>query len=147
MANGKYQQWLSEDGLLRIEGWAREGLTDVDLAHNMGISPATLYVWCNKYPEISEALKRGKAPVDIKVENALLKRALGYSYEETMVEESEDGYKRRVTRKFIPPDVTAQIYWLKNRRPDLWRDRPPDEAEAADLDELRKLLGGIKSAF
>lgn len=60
MAKGKYQRWLEPDGLLLLEGWARDGLTDEQLAEKMGINPATLYDWKNKHPEISEALKKGK---------------------------------------------------------------------------------------
>jgi len=86
VAKGKYQRWLEPDGLTLLEGWARDGLTDEQIAHNMGISTATLYDWKNKFQDISEALKKGKEVVDIQVENALLKRALGYSYTETTKE-------------------------------------------------------------
>lgn len=119
---------MTPDGLTVIEGWARDGLTDEQTAHNMGISYTTLKDWINKFPAISTALKKGKAPVDIQVENALLKRALGYEYEETITEMEEvSGGKpkkhiRKVT-KHMPPDTTAQIFWLKNRRPDRWRDK------------------------
>ena len=123
MAKGKYEYWLSPDGLLRLEAYARDGLTDEQIAHNIGINPATLYDWKKKYPEISEALKKGKEVVDIQVENALLKRALGYSYEEKKVEVSEEGTKVTKTIKEVVPDTTAQIFWLKNRRPDRWRDK------------------------
>ena len=77
MAKGKYQRWLEPDGLLLLEGWARDGLTDEQIAGNVGITATTLYEWKNRFPEISEALKKGKEIVDIQVENALLKRALG----------------------------------------------------------------------
>ena len=79
MASGKYQEWLTDDGLLRIEGWARDGLTDKQIAHNMGVSEQTLNVWKKKYPSLFESLKRGKEVIDREVENALLKRALGYT--------------------------------------------------------------------
>ena len=82
MAKGKYEYWLTEEGLLLLEGWARDGLTDEQIAHNIGISTSTLNNWKNKYVEILESLKRGKEVVDRQVENALLKRALGYEYEE-----------------------------------------------------------------
>lgn len=132
MAKGKYQRWLEPDGLLLLEGWARDGLTDEQLAEKMGINPATLYDWKNKHPEISEALKKGKEIVDIQVENALLKRALGYEYMEERVEISEkDGRKVIQTTKTVPPDTTAQIFWLKNRRPDKWRDKPEEQTEDA----------------
>lgn len=124
MAKGKYHRWLEPDGLVLLTGWARDGLTDEQIAHNMGIRSKTLYEWKNRFSEISEALKKGKEVVDLLVENALLKRALGYEYEETKVE-YEDGTekKRTVTTKMVIPDTTAQIFWLKNRRPDKWRDR------------------------
>lgn len=130
MANGKYQRWLEHDGLLLLEGWARDGLTDEQLAQKMGIATGTLYEWKKSYPEISDALKRGKEVVDIEVENALLKRALGYDYTEERVEISEkDGRKVTQITKHIAADTTAQIFWLKNRRPDKWRDKPMPTAE------------------
>ncbi len=119
----KYEYWLSPEGLLKLEAWARDGLTDEQIAGNAGIAVSTLYEWKKTYAEISEALKKGKEVVDIQVENALLKRALGYSYSETKVEDSPDGRKITKTVKEVLPDTTAQIFWLKNRRPDLWRDK------------------------
>lgn len=98
MAKGKYEYWLSAEGLLLLEGWARDGLTDEQIANNCGITPATLYNWKNAHVEIFEALKKGKEVIDFQVENALLNKALG-------------------------GDTTAQIFWLKNRRPDKWRDK------------------------
>ena len=82
MAKGKYQEWLEPEGLLKIEGWARDGLTDEQIADNIGISRSTLNSWKDKYSDISDTLKRGKEVVDRQVENALLKRALGYEYTE-----------------------------------------------------------------
>lgn len=132
MAKGKYQRWLEPGGLLLLEGWARDGLTDEQIAGNVGITATTLYEWKNRFPEISEALKKGKEIVDIQVENALLKRALGYEYMEERVEISEkDGRKVIQTTKTALPDTAAQIFWLKNRRPDRWRDKPQEKAEAA----------------
>lgn len=124
MAKSKFHRWLEDDGLILLEGWARDGLTDEQIAHNMGINRCTLRDWKNKYPTISNALKKGKEVVDLMVENALLKRALGYEYEEIRTE-TERGIetKRVVTTKMVIPDTTAQIFWLKNRRPDRWRDR------------------------
>ena len=145
MAKGKYQRWLEPDGLLLLEGWARDGLTDEQLAEKMGINPATLYDWKNKHPEISEALKKGKEIVDIQVENALLKRALGYEYMEERVEISEkDGRKVIQTTKTVPPDTTAQIFWLKNRRPDQWRDKPVEGAPEVNQTEVDALTESLK---
>ena len=125
MAKGKYADWLTPEGLLKIEGWARDGLTDEQIATNIGIRAATLYDWKNRFSDISEALKRGKEIVDRQVENALLKRALGYEYEEVR-EKYEGGVltERTVTKKEVVADTTAQIFWLKNRKPQQWRDKP-----------------------
>ena len=143
MAKGKYQQWLEPEGLTLLEGWARDGLTDEQIAGNIGINPATLYDWKNKFHEISEALKKGKEVVDYQVENALLKRALGYDYQEEKVEISEkDGKKVTQTIKHVPADTIAQIFWLKNRRPDKWRDKPVNEANADG--NLADLIKGLK---
>lgn len=150
MAKGKYEQWLEPEGLLKLESWARDGLTDEQIASNIGISRATLYVWKKEHPSISDALKKGKEVVDIQVENALLKRALGYQYDEIKIEESDDGYKRTVTTKEVVPDTTAQIFWLKNRRPHMWRDKK-DVAMSGEVnnpyaglttEELKKLIQG-----
>ena len=148
MANGKYQQWLEPEGLTLLEGWARDGLTDEQIAVNIGINTSTLYDWKNKFPKISEALKKGKEVVDIQVENALLKRALGYDFQETRVEKSDkDGTKIIQTLKHIPADTTAQIFWLKNRRPDKWRDKPEMPGDSDMLKKAKELLEGIDSAI
>ncbi len=149
IAKGKFEYWLTDDGLLCIEGWAREGMTDAQIASKMGIVDRTLYDWINKFPPISQALKKGKAPVDIEVENALLKRALGYTYVETttdyeMVETGTDKdgkpvFEQRVkavksVKKEMAPDVGAQAFWLKNRRPDRWREKREAQIQVSNAD-------------
>ena len=162
MAKGKYEYWLTPEGLLKLEAWARDGLTDEQIAQNMDIDSATLYRWKKRYCEICESLKRGKEIVDIQVENALLKRAIGYSYNEDKyisvpvdlaeytekLEQYMNMYKFEhpeatdselmIVRELFPktkevlverkvkevaPDTTAQIFWLKNRKPEKWRDK------------------------
>lgn len=125
---GRYGDWITKEGLLKIEGWARDGLIDEQIAHNIGIARSTLYGWKNDYPVIDEALRKGKEVVDREVENALLNKALGYNYiEEQESEEIDpDGEvtKKKTTRtKHVSADTTAQIFWLKNRKPAEWRDR------------------------
>ena len=141
--------WLTPEGLKKLEAWARDGLSDEQIAHNCGLkSISTFYEWKKKYSEFSEALKKGKEVVDIEVENSLLKRALGYQYDE--VKEKWDGKKlleRVVITREMPPDTTAQIYWLKNRKPEKWRDRPAYEPEGETLKKVKELLGGIDSAI
>lgn len=151
---------MTDDGLLRIEGWARDGLTDEQIAQNMGIHVATLYRWQEKYSDICDALKRGKAPIDQKVENALLKRAIGYQYEEivtdveeyptSLVDENGDVItksikKTRTILKTALPDTTAQIFWLKNRRPDRWRDKPITAEDTSTMEKLDAMLAEVKS--
>lgn len=150
MAKGKYADWLTPEGLLKIEGWARDGLIDEQIAKNIGIRAGTLYEWKNRFPEFSEALKRGKEVVDREVENALLKRALGYEYTETTREAVQDPssgeVRMQVTKKVtkqVAPDTTAQIFWLKNRKPDKWRDKPAYE-DTSELDKLDAILKGLK---
>ena len=92
-----------------------------------------------KFPALSAVLKESKEVVDREVENALLKRALGYSYTETKTKK-EGGVITEVTTivKEVVPDVTAQIFWLKNRKPETWRDKVvyTDESELEKLDDL-----------
>ena len=142
----KYEKWLEQEGLLLIEGWARDGLTDEQIAGNMGVSRSTLNSWKDKYPDILDALKKGKEIVDRQVENALLKRALGYEYEE-IKEKYEFGElsERTITKKQVAPDTTAQIFWLKNRKPKDWRDkqeRLDDTME--DNDMVKQYIEGMK---
>ena len=133
MARGKYQEWLEGDNLIKIEAWARDGLTDEQISKNMGVAYSTLRVWRDKYPPISAALKRGKEVVDIEVENQLLKRALGYDYDEVKtIQKMVDGKKyveKTIITRHVVPDTTAQIFWLKNRKPDVWMDRKAKEVE------------------
>ena len=188
----KYTYWLTEEGLALIEGWARDGLTEEQIAFNIGIRRETLYDWKRKFSNISNTLKKGKEVVDRQVENALLKKALGFTYTErtakvvdrdpevvsTERREFENRYKldnpeatgqeiKDAAIKAIPtreriiliendkvalPDTTAQIFWLKNRRPDMWRDKREQEIshngsvsvnnpfDGLTTEELRKLV-------
>lgn len=140
MAKGKYEYWLTPEGLLKIEGWARDGLTDEQISEKMGINRRTLTDWKSKYDPISLTLKRGKEVVDRQVENALLKRALGYEYEE--VKEKFEGNvmtERTVTKKEVIPDVTAQIFWLKNRKRETWADRQNIEISQPIDDSIKEM--------
>lgn len=124
MAKGKYLEWLTKEGLIRLKGWAFDGLTYEQIAKDkIGINPCTLYDWINKYPKISEALKDGKEIPDREVEAALKKRATGYEVEQVTEEWDATVEKMIVTKrvtKHIPPDPTSIIFYLKNRKPDQW---------------------------
>lgn len=129
----KYEEWLTEEGLTKIQAWARDGLSEQQIAHNIGISAATLCTWKNDFPKLLNAIKKGKEVVDVEVENKLHKRAMGYEYIETKVTLNPNGDEKveRVTKQVIP-DVTAQIFWLKNRKPDQWKDRKATELTGKD---------------
>ena len=100
------------------------GFTDKQLAVFFGVNESTINRWKDKYPEFCTSIKSGKVIADAQVSESLFKRATGI--EVTEVEVRDDGKKKvkRVTKKHIPPDPTAQIFWLKNRQPELWRDKP-----------------------
>lgn len=157
-----YRDWITEEGLLKIEGWARDGLVNEQIAEQIGIHPSTLYDWQKKYPEISEALKRGKEVIDRQVENALLKRALGYEYDEVtkerVVKKDAKGdimtdlhgfpihemVETKRVKKEVTPDTTAQIFWLKNRKPHEWRDKRDIEHSGSINTGLNKLDSILK---
>lgn len=124
-----YEQKI-KDKLAAVQGWARNGLTCEQMANNLGVSLTTFYKYQALETEFANAIKKGKEVVDFEVENALLKRALGYSYVEVK-EEIEQGIvtKRTRTVKQVPPDVGAAAFWLKNRKPTEWRDRKEVGAE------------------
>lgn len=145
MAKGKYYEYV-EPKLDVIEGWCRNGLTIEQVAHNLGISKVTLYKYMGEHIELSERLKKGKEVIDLEVENALLKRALGYEYEEvkTYIEEDKNGNKKKrieKTKKVLPADTTAQIFWLKNRKVGTWSDKKEETLEEKQLIiENKKLI-------
>ena len=147
VARGKFEYWLTEEGLTLLAGWARDGLTDEQIAKNMGIRRSTLADWKSKYPDISDTLKKGKEIVDVQVENALLKRALGYDYTEESIERGPQGTKVKQTVKHVVADTTAQIFWLKNRRPDKWRDKVEPNTDDCALKRAIELLGGVDTAI
>lgn len=138
----KYQEWITEEGLTLIEGWARNGSTDEQIANNMGISRDTLNEWKKKYSDISDALKKGKEVVDIQVESALYKSAIGYEY----TEETYEGNKLvKSVKKHKAPDTTACIFWLKNRCPDRWRDKVENHVGVSFEDDgfIEALKGSV----
>ena len=147
----KIDEWLEQDKLLLLEGWSRDGLTNEQIANNIGINVKTLYDWKNKKSDICNALKKGKEVVDIEVENALLKRALGYSYKEVTKEQVKNPttgqYEMMITKevtKEVQPDTTAQIFWLKNRKPGKWRDKVVDTENEEAITNATDILVKIR---
>lgn len=128
MAKGKWEKWTEPNNLLILGAWARDGLTDEDIAHNIGISRSTLKEWKKKIPAISATLNTNKAIADIRVENALFKKAIGCTVKEKVISKikNQDGTvteTERTVERELPPDTTAGIFWLKNRKPKDWRDK------------------------
>lgn len=116
MAKSKWEQ--VKDKLILVEGWARDGLTDEQIANNLGISKDTFYQYKKKHPDFSDSLKKGKEYVDYEVENALLKSALN-------------------------GNTTAQIYWLNNRKPKQWKNRRSEE----ENEHTQTLAEAIQKAY
>lgn len=138
---GKVQQWLTDDGLMELAAWARDGVTYDQMAKNIGCASSTFKEWRRKYPAISAALARTCARADIEVENALFRSATGYTVKlvkqfklkysyvdeetgrtlegERLVEACEDMH--------VPANVAAQKFWLMNRRPETWKEKQPAE--------------------
>lgn len=119
--------WLEEDNLMLLECWTRDGYTYIDIANKIGISYDTLRMWRKKYPEIDKALKAGREIIDYKVENALLKSALGYKTKEVKVTTTMRHGKvvetiKEVTDKEQAPNVSAIQCWLYNRLPTKWKN-------------------------
>ena len=160
MAKGKYHEWLTPDNLLRLSAWARDGLTDEQIAHNMGIAKSTLYEWKNKYTDLSDALSKSKDVADIEVENALFKKCIGFK---TTIRKAfklkdvtyKDGKRIKETERidyaddeiYIPPDTTAIKFWLINRKNQAWKGDPDKDNSniepvkvqlVGELDELAK---------
>lgn len=112
----KITEWEEKNNLFLLESWARDGLTEAQIAGNMGISARTLLNWKKKSVPILLALKRGKEVSDYQVENALFKSA-------------------------VEGNVTAQIFWLKNRRPDKWRDKQDSKVDLAETVRIIDSVG------
>lgn len=131
--------------LSEIHKWCEEGLTNDVICERLGIAESTWYEYQKNYPVLLELVQASKAVMDTKVENALLKTALGYEYEEikTIIEEDKNGKKRtriEKTKKYMPPNPAAQAFWLKNRKKDEWGDRKEIIFDTKAQEEERKRL-------
>lgn len=177
MAKAKYKEWLKDENLTKLRGWARRGLKDEQIAELIGIRRPTLYDWKNKYPDIADALKDGKEIIDDKVEESLIKTMMGYSVTDTtykMVKiddfvlkarraEFATKYKKEhpkaskskvlaATGEAVPvyekipmiinvhevgPNTSAMIFWLKNRKPEVFRDQIIRNLNKANVEKAK----------
>ena len=140
-----YKQWKNdgklEEILTLVKKWRSLGAELEEIAKKLGINVSTLYVYQNKYEEFGEALKRGKEILDAEVESSLRKECVGYYYEETttttqaVIDKATgqittmERVEKRTIRKYARPSITAIVYYLNNREPDLWRNRVLVEGE------------------
>lgn len=141
--------------LALVRGWCRRGLTQEQIAENLGISTQSFNNYLKRYEEFADAVEEGAAECEIHIENALVKRALGYSYKEVtrerkLVVDPETGeqeYKLVVTKsvtKHVVPDVGAQQYYLEHRAPKRWEKTPSAYIDSiqvnADIQSIADLL-------
>lgn len=141
MAKSKYETNVLPK-LFLIECWARDGLTDEQIAKNLGVAYSSFRKYRDNNVALSAALKKGKEVIDCEVENALLKRAMGYSYTETTSERiNNEMVVTKKVEKEVQPDTTALIFWLKNRKPANWRDRQEiDTTQSGEINVNIKIV-------
>lgn len=152
----KIDAWLTPDGLETLRGLARRGLSDEDIAKSIGINRTTIYDWKKKYPTFANALRDGKLVADLAVESALFKKATGFTVTDTKTTsflDKETGElvegKTEVTTKHVLPDTLAIMFWLKNRCPDLWKDKIVEENDTTETQlntYLTKLSNALKTS-
>ena len=132
---GKYETHVKPK-LDLIAQWARDGSIERDIAKKLGVSESTFSGYKKEHEELLQTLTVNKEVADARVESALYKRAIGYEYDEVCTEVGPDGAKTKTTTKQVAPDVTAQIYWLNNRRSDRWRNKQDISIEGASKVEI-----------
>jgi len=134
-----FRKYMAEEA----EKLAELGFTNEEIADFWGRSRRAFQYWLKKHPELLHTLKAGKARADKKVEDSLYKRAQGYEFKEKTYEKRGQKKKLILTKevlKQIVPDTTAQIFWLKNRRPKNWRDKHEFEHSGSERKPLRIIL-------
>jgi hypothetical protein len=142
MSKSKWPQ--VQEKLLLIEKWARDGLTEEQICKNIGVGVNAFNIYKKQHEELRESLKKGKEIIITEIENALIKRALGYDVEEIktsirMIDGKETKYTEK-SRKHIPPDVGACAILLKNKDRGNWSDNPMKLEIERELLELRKKI-------
>lgn len=121
--------------------YALLGATDKQLSDFIGVSEKTLNTWKKQNPEFLQSLKNGKQKADAEVAERLYKRAIGYDYKEvTTDKKGRKVLKTRTTTKQVAPDPTAAIFWLKNRQPELWREKVVNEMTGKDGEPLQQSI-------
>jgi hypothetical protein len=112
------------------------GATDIEIADFFEVSDRTIYRWQLKYPEFCQALKAGKDVADDRVERSLYHKATGYTFESEKIFQYEGAIVRAKTREHVPPDTVSMIFWLKNRRPEQWREKTEQLVRHEHINQL-----------
>ncbi|HDJ2889981.1 TPA: helix-turn-helix domain-containing protein [Staphylococcus aureus] len=128
---GLYEKLDIVNKLGLVEGWKRDGLTDEQIARNLGVSKHTLIKWKKNIPDFLDAIKKGKEVSDYELENALHKRAVGYYYEEETVTNKGEVVK---IKKYEHANPTSLIFALKNRLPHKYRDKVEQEITQKNIE-------------
>lgn len=139
MATGRPSNFKPEF-IAEAEAQVKEGATDQELADYFGVDVRTLYRWKNTQPEFRQALKAGKEAADDRVERSLFERALGYERDEVDIRVVAGEVVQTPIRKFYPPDTTAAIFWLKNRKPAEWREKVESVISGPDGGPVRNAM-------
>src|ERR1700677_2671292 len=114
---------------VQAKEWCERGATDAEIARNLNVTTTTLYRWKTQYLDFCQALKSGKDVADERIERSLYHKAIGYTFESEKIFQHDGEIIRAKTIEHVPPDTTACVFWLKNRRPDQWRDKSFAELE------------------
>ena len=151
----KFEYWMSPDGMLLVRAWARDGLTDEELADKLGVARSTLSAWKIKFPHFAAQLTQTKEIVDVRVENSAYDMTIGYEYTEQQafkvkdtIYDPDNGKKVRETERVVvvdlkrwqPADIKAAVFWLKNRAGKRWKEK-----QIIEVNDLKK--SGIKFTF
>lgn len=123
---GAYSEWVSGNGLKTVCKWVKLGVSIKQVAHNIGVHEGTIYEWMKRFPEFAKAIKEAKQVPDLEVENAMFDAAVGRTTitKTRTILDVKTGMPVRIERieEQVPPNITAQIFWMKNRQPERWRD-------------------------
>lgn len=132
--------WSSNDGLLLAAHFARANMNPAALAQRMGIAEETLRRWRNKSPKLNSALLQSDEMDIARIEDALIRRACGFSVVERSDEDAPNGLKSKTSEKFLPPDLSAQIFYLKARSPERWSE----DGERKDNGLMQEIIEAVK---
>lgn len=102
---------------------AKLGATSREIAQALDVNETTLWRWSHQNQKFSNALKVGKDEADERVVQSLYRSATGYSFDSEKIFQQGGKVIRAPFVEHVPPHPTSCIFWLKNRRPDVWRDR------------------------